>query len=112
MSLAQRLTATEGVDRAELQEEDIPFWNPFTPLLQPQSDQNDVNESVQHPSLDAEDDDDFLDDEDAQSKAAAGTWRRLSFDAFAPPDASAQAPVDPTPHVAAYKISTPRRIGK
>ena len=62
--------------------------------------------------LQMQDDDDFLDDEDAQSKAAAGTWRRLSFDAFAPPDASAHVPVDPTPHVAAYKISTPRRIGQ
>lgn len=72
MSLAQHVTATEGVDRE----------NPF------------------------------LDDDDCDIRSEP-RWRRLSFDAFAPIDPVACADVvDPVPHIAAYKISPARRIGK
>ena len=38
-------------------------------------------------------------------------WRRLSHDAFAPTEAIASQGEDPTPHIAAWKISTSLRIG-
>lgn len=83
MSLAQHLTALEGVDREE-------------PL--------DVQSQV------------AVEDDDLESCAGkvSGTWRRGSFDAFAPPETTALLPLDDTitPPVAAYNISTARRIGK
>lgn len=82
MSLAQHLTVLEGVDREE-------------PL--------DVQSQI------AVEDEDL---EECGSKVS-GTWRRGSFDAFAPPETTALLSLDPTtPHVAAYNISTARRIGK
>ncbi|KAK8030237.1 Protein FMP42 [Apiospora rasikravindrae] len=83
MSLAQHLTALEGVDREE-------------PL--------DVQSQV------AVEDEDL---EECGSKVGGGTWRRGSFDAFAPPETTALLALDPTtPHVAAYNISTARRIAQ
>ncbi|KAK8096588.1 hypothetical protein PG999_012532 [Apiospora kogelbergensis] len=82
MSLAQHLTALEGVDREE-------------PL--------NVQSQI------------AVEDEDLEECASkvGGTWRRGSFDAFAPPETTALLPLDPTtPHVAAYNISTARRIAQ
>ncbi|KAK8078716.1 hypothetical protein PG994_002523 [Apiospora phragmitis] len=82
MSLAQHLTVLEGVDREE-------------PL--------DVQSQI------------AVEDEDLEECASkvGGTWRRGSFDAFAPPETTALLPLDPTtPHVAAYNISTARRIAQ
>ncbi|KAK8062087.1 MFS transporter [Apiospora hydei] len=82
MSLAQHLTALEGIDREE-------------PL--------DVQSQI------AVEDEDL---EECGSKVG-GTWRRGSFDAFAPPETTALLALDPnTPHVAAYNISTARRIAQ
>ncbi|KAK7993213.1 hypothetical protein PG989_006594 [Apiospora arundinis] len=82
MSLAQHLTVLEGVDREE-------------PL--------DVQSQI------AVEDEDL---EECGSKVS-GTWRRGSFDAFAPPETTALLSLDPTtPHVAAYNISTARRIAQ
>lgn len=82
MSLAQHLTILEGVDREE-------------PL--------DVQSQV------------AVEDEDLEECAGkvSGTWRRGSFDAFAPPETTALLLLDETtPPVAAYNISTARRIGE
>jgi hypothetical protein len=72
MSLAQHVTATEGVDRDELQAADDECGEP--------------------------------------------TWRRLSYDAFAPAESILSVvplPLnEPAPHIAAYKISPARRVGK
>ncbi|KAI0134025.1 major facilitator superfamily domain-containing protein [Xylariales sp. AK1849] len=67
MSLAQHVTAIEGVDREDQQDDD----------------------SVSYP-----------------------TWRRLSYDAFAPVDHNAILELVPTPHVAAYKTSPARRVAQ
>ncbi|KAI0017776.1 putative amino acid transporter [Xylariomycetidae sp. FL0641] len=64
MSLAQHVTATEGVDRE-------------------------------------------YDDAESISK---GLWRPLSYDPFAPVEGPAALEVEPLPHVAAYKVSTLKRI--
>ncbi|KAK8112418.1 Protein FMP42 [Apiospora sp. TS-2023a] len=83
MSLAQHLTVLEGVDREE-------------PL--------DVQSQV------------AVEDEDLEECAGkvSGTWRRGSFDAFAPPETTALLPLDDTiaPPVAAYNISTAKRIAQ
>lgn len=42
---------------------------------------------------------------------AEPTRRRLSYDAFRPIEDVLLPAVDPNPHVAAYKISTARRVG-
>lgn len=69
MSLAQHVTATEGLDR-----------------------------------------EDYQDDDDDCSEP---TWRRLSYDAFAPIENTAILEIDPTPpHIAAYKTSPAKRVGK
>jgi len=67
MSLAQHVTATEGVDREHI-----------------------------------------LGDEEEQSEA---TWRRLSFDAFAPVD-NVFPDQEPVRNIAAYKVSNARRVGE
>ncbi|ORY56366.1 FMP42 protein [Pseudomassariella vexata] len=53
-----------------------------------------------------------IQDDESCSKTG-GTWRRLSYDAFAPVDLTApfQEP-EPTPHIAAYKISNAKRIAQ
>ena len=68
MSLAQHVTATEGVDREPIGQQD-------------------------------------------EEEASQSTWRRLSFDAFAPVENFYQEQ-EPKPHIAAYKVSNARRVGK
>jgi hypothetical protein len=51
---------------------------------------------------------DYLDD----NECSEPTWRRLSYDAFAPIENTAILAADPTPHIAAYKTSPAKRVGK
>lgn len=50
-----------------------------------------------------------LGDEEEGDKAL---WRVLSYDAFAPAETVVEAQTEPGPHIAAYKVSNARRVGK
>lgn len=57
-------------------------------------------EGVDREPIDADDDDEL----------SKSTWRRLSYDAFAPVEDIYQEQ-EPLPHIAAYKVSNAKRIG-
>jgi hypothetical protein len=49
-----------------------------------------------------------------ESQADKGLWHPLSYDPLAPPEhvASTNHVIEPFPHMAAYKVSSTKRLGK